>query len=50
MKHESAMTEWPFEKGLAMSQFLTSFDLEASPSHPDEAWGERGSVGWAVTY
>lgn len=49
MKHGSAMTEWPFEKGLAVSQFLTSLDLEASPHHSDQGWGERGLVGCAET-
>lgn len=36
MKNESTMTEWPFEKGLTVPQFLTSLDLEASPHHSDQ--------------
>lgn len=49
MKNEFSMTEWPFEKGLVVSPFLTNLDLEASPHHSDQAWGGRGLVGCAVT-
>lgn len=35
MKHGFARTEWPLEKGLAVSQLLTSLDLEALPHHPE---------------
>lgn len=49
MKHRFAMTEWPFEKGLAVSQFLASLDLETSPHHSEQTWGDGGFMGWAET-
>lgn len=49
MQNESATTDWPFEKGLAVTQFLKSLGLEASPHHSDQACGGRVLAGCAVT-
>lgn len=49
MKHRFAKTAWPFEKGLTVSPFLTSLDLEASPHHSEQTWGDGGFVGCAET-